>query len=89
MAVSEEAKGIKRRVTRTDPTTGVSREFEEWSEYSRSISNPEVLKESLELREALWEMEDTASRPESRALHAKMLKRLKVTPPRGMRAPTV
>ena len=56
LTVAEEAKGVKRRVTRTDPNTGVSREFEEWTEQTRTISNPEVLRESLDLREILWEI---------------------------------
>ena len=76
-------------MVRTDPRTGQNREFTEWQEINREASSPYTLRKATETREVLWELEGLCARKDLHELHAKMFKRLEVTPATGHRAPTV
>ena len=84
----EEDRGEKRKVTRADPETGVSRTFEEWVEIRKDLSSPHILKKAMDLRTVLWEFEQLTSAREALLYHQKLMCKLEVTPASGHRAPT-
>ena len=88
LTLDEEENCSTQRVTRTDPNTGMAREFEEWVEITKSIQNPLAVIRSVSLREVLWELEGLSTRLEANRVHGRMLLKLDATPRDGYRAPT-